>query len=63
MTGYIESAPTVLEGVVHLNVMPWEFETGGFSDVLHYAVGDGVVYLAGRDGNVYAHAAPVPGGD
>ena len=43
--------------------LPWEFETGGFSDVLHYAIGDGVVYLAGRDGGVYAHAAPTPGGD
>ena len=39
----------------------WEFETGGFSDVLHYTVSDGVVYWAGIDNSVYAHAAPAPG--
>jgi len=38
------------------SILPWEFETGGFSDVLHYAVNDGVVYSAGPDGRVYAHA-------
>jgi len=38
----------------------WEVETGGFSDVLHYAVTDRVVYSAGPDGGVYAHAAPLP---
>ena len=44
------------------STLPWEFETGGFSDVLHYAVIDGVVYWAGSDGAVYAHAAPSPSG-
>ncbi len=43
------------------SILPWELETGGFSDVLHYAVSDGVVYWAGLDNSVYAHAAPVPG--
>ena len=45
------------------SALPWEFETGGFSDVLHYTVNGGVVYSAGSGGSVYAHAAPVPGGN
>ena len=45
------------------SILPWELEIGGFSDVLHYAVSDGVVFSAGPDGRVYAHAAPTPGGD
>ena len=42
--------------------LPWGFETGGFSHVLGYAVSDGVVYWAGPDGGVYAHAAPAAHG-
>lgn len=40
--------------------LPWELEIGGFSDVLQYAVSDGVVYSAGPDGGVYAHTVPQP---
>ena len=45
------------------SILPWDWQTGSFSDVLHYAVGDGVVYWAGLDSSVYAHAAPTPRGD
>ena len=40
------------------SILPWEFETGGFSDVPHYTVADGVVYLGGIDNAIYA--APTP---
>ena len=40
------------------SVLPWEFETGGFSDLPYYTVSDGVVYSAGPGNSVYALVAP-----
>ena len=43
------------------SILSWEFETGGFPDVPHYTIADGVVYWGGIDNGVYA--APSPYGD
>ena len=43
------------------SVLPWEFETGGFADLPHYTVSDGVVYSAGPGNSVYALVAPDDG--
>ena len=40
------------------SILPWEFETGGFTDLPHYTVSDGVVYSAGPGNGVYALVAP-----
>ena len=39
-------------------VIPWKFETGGFEDISHYVVSDGVVYAAGPGNGVNALTAP-----
>ena len=40
------------------SILPWEFETGGFSDLPYYTVSDGVVYSAGPGNSIYALVAP-----
>ena len=39
-------------------VIPWDFETGGFEDIPHYTVSDGVVYVAGPGNSINALDAP-----
>ena len=39
-------------------ILSWEFESGGFADLHHYTVSDGVVYSAGPGNSVYALVAP-----
>ena len=56
--GQLSGGYLVAVGAKDGTVIPWDFETGGFEDIPHYIVSDGVVYAAGPGNSINALAAP-----